>query len=698
MRIAVLLLSFAMSIGFDATVAGAETTVIITADDVVRGLWIDGEAVAPGPNAQVWQKPDVHRVAHDVRCVAIEAGNDQPGWWWGGVIARLDHDDGRCAGTDASWKVAAGAPPPDRAGRRWHHPDYDDSDWADATASGIYGLQTIAPWISLHLLPLVGQRWIWCGPLRTAVSPVYMRRRFPGNQTPTVRSPARALPNPAAGRETALAVLGDDDGGQGRLTYTWSVIGTAPGPVSFERNGGFAAQATSARFTAAGDYTFAVAIADRSGATTTTTVAVSVLATAADLRIAPSELQISIGATDAFTAVARDQFDAVIANPPLVWSVDGGGSIDQVGLFRATTAGGPFLVTATLGELRAQALVRVHDANGSPTFVDPPRADDEPVLVRDTVVRVLADDDGGEGALTYHWRLASSPDGASVVFDRNGDNDAKLTRVTFTKAGSYVLTALVRDAAGNEAVAPLSMTVAPVPTAGVVVAPLSAAIFPGRDRPFLAIAADQFGEPITGFAWSVDGGGTIDPATGVFIGSPGGGGPWTVTARRGDLVGTAVVQVLDGGSASLEDAIVAGGHDERLSLLLTPQPFDPVAYAAAPDLYLNAIEPGRVWQPAAAGSDIPPLRAPDGRRFRGGPSWPVTLRVATIPRAPVTFSSLESGAFALNGLPVITVQADDAGDASVVFTPTGRRGETRIVAASPMASGRVVFRVMGPTP
>ena len=49
------------------------------------------------------------------------------------------------------------------------------------------------------------------------------------NQTPLLAASIypSASPNPVNGATTNLSVLGADDGGEGNLTYTWSVIGTA---------------------------------------------------------------------------------------------------------------------------------------------------------------------------------------------------------------------------------------------------------------------------------------------------------------------------------------------------------------------------------------------------------------------------------------------------------------------------------------
>ena len=83
-----------------------------------------------------------------------------------------------------------------------------------------------------------------------------------GNNAPTVATPANASPSPVIAKTTQLSVLGADDGGEGSLTYTWATTGTPPAAVNFSSNGTNASKNTTATFTAAGTYNFAVTISD----------------------------------------------------------------------------------------------------------------------------------------------------------------------------------------------------------------------------------------------------------------------------------------------------------------------------------------------------------------------------------------------------------------------------------------------------
>jgi rhamnogalacturonan endolyase len=85
---------------------------------------------------------------------------------------------------------------------------------------------------------------------------------------PIVVTPASAAANPVFNNTTALSVLGADDGGEAKLTYTWSVVGTPPAPVAFAVNGTNAAKNTTVNFTKSGDYKLQVTISDGSGGVT----------------------------------------------------------------------------------------------------------------------------------------------------------------------------------------------------------------------------------------------------------------------------------------------------------------------------------------------------------------------------------------------------------------------------------------------
>lgn len=144
---------------------------------------------------------------------------------------------------------------------------------------------------------------------------------------------------------------------------------------------------------------------------------------------------------------------------------------------------------------------------------------------------------------------------------------------------------------------------------------------------------------------------------------------------------------------SVAEALRDKKHPERLSALISPKPFDREAYRNDPKAYLNTVEPGRCFQSARPGKDVPQLRplSPQFQNVAQGQF--VTLKVQTAPKAPCSFTSFDLGRFE-NELTAITVEADERGVAETKFFGTpGTIDEVNILAASPMASGQARFMV-----
>lgn len=180
------------------------------------------------------------------------------------------------------------------------------------------------------------------------------------NAAPTVATPAAASSNPVTGKTTALSVLGADDGGEPLLTYTWSVVGTAPAAVTFSANGTNAAKTVTATFAAAGNYTLRATISD-GALSTTSDVGVTVNQTLTSITVSPSTASVNVNATQQFTAVARDQFNVAMAiQPAIIWSiVSGGGAINSTGLYTAPSSAGSATIRATSGSIFGSATVSI---------------------------------------------------------------------------------------------------------------------------------------------------------------------------------------------------------------------------------------------------------------------------------------------------------------------------------------------------
>lgn len=99
----------------------------------------------------------------------------------------------------------------------------------------------------------------------------------PLDRVPTVAMAASANPSTVTADRTALSVLGDDDGGEAALVYTWTSSG--PAPVSFSPNGTNAAKQTTATFSRAGTYVLTAGIRDGANQVTPSDVTVIVAQT-----------------------------------------------------------------------------------------------------------------------------------------------------------------------------------------------------------------------------------------------------------------------------------------------------------------------------------------------------------------------------------------------------------------------------------
>lgn len=183
------------------------------------------------------------------------------------------------------------------------------------------------------------------------------------NAPPSFTSAAAPSQSPVTGSSVALAALAGDDGGEAALTYTWSTTGTPPAAVAFNANGSNTAKNTVATFSKAGSYAFRVVATDAQGLTAASSVTVSVSQKLSSITVSPGSANVAPGATQAFTAAAKDQFGAALSSPAYTWSVSGGGSIGSSGTFTAgSTAGGPFTVAAASAGVRGTASVTVTSA------------------------------------------------------------------------------------------------------------------------------------------------------------------------------------------------------------------------------------------------------------------------------------------------------------------------------------------------
>ena len=239
----------------------------------------------------------------------------------------------------------------------------------------------------------------------------------------------------------------------------------------------------------------------------------------ATFAITPSSAQVIHHQAQQFTATARDASGNVIPVTP-TWSVSaGGGAITQDGLYTAGGTLGAFSVQAAIPGRTASAQVTVTPGPLASVTVTP-----NPATVRaQQSLRFAAtgrDADGYPVPITPVW---------SVV---NGGGHIVSNTATFFAGGTVgTFTNTVRATAGGLS-GFATVNVAPGGVSSITVTPNPAFVVSGQTVQFTAVGRDINGNvtPITP-TWSVDnGGGTIDPATGVFTGGAPGPYPYTVRA------------------------------------------------------------------------------------------------------------------------------------------------------------------------
>jgi hypothetical protein len=180
-------------------------------------------------------------------------------------------------------------------------------------------------------------------------------------------------------------------------------------------------------------------------------------------------------------------------------------------------------------------------SNRAPRVAAAAWATPTPVIGTSAALSVLGADDNGETNLVYAWSAVAPP--APVTFVPNSNNAAKSSTAAFTQAGNYNLAATIRDAGGMTATSSVSVVVTST-ISSIAVSPAVTNVPLGGTQAFAATARDQFAQPLGSpppFAWSVSGGGTMN-ASSVFTASAT-GGPFTVSASNGAVVGTAQVTV-----------------------------------------------------------------------------------------------------------------------------------------------------------
>lgn len=358
-----------------------------------------------------------------------------------------------------------------------------------------------------------------------------------GSATVTViAGPAVAInvtPNPTTlgvgATQTFTATAVDVGGNPVPITPTWSVV-----------NGGGAINASSGVFTAgttAG--TFSNTVRATSGSLSGFATVHVTPGPAATITVTPNPVTLGVNATQQFTATAVDAAGNAVPITP-TWSVtNGGGTINaSSGIFTAGTALGTFVntVRATSGSLSGSATVTVQAGPAVAITVSP-----NPASMGINGIQqfnaTAVDASGNSVAINPVWSVVN---GGGTIHATSGVFSAGTSTGTFANT--------VRATSGG-----LSGSATVIVTGGaatfITVTPDPATMGTNGTQQFTATAVDANGDPtIITPVWSVaNGGGSINPATGMFTaGTTAGTFTNTVRATSGTLSGSATVIVTAG--------------------------------------------------------------------------------------------------------------------------------------------------------
>ena len=178
------------------------------------------------------------------------------------------------------------------------------------------------------------------------------------NQPPVIAL-ITASSTPVTGTTINLSAMGADDNGPAQLTYTW----TKPGTSTW--TSGNTGASVGVSFSAAGAYTFQVTVTDQGGLSATGSIDVSVVQSPSVVHVTPQNTSTG-GTTQQFSATTLDQFNTVIPNAPVTWTVVSGNGYFSAndGLLRASAIGA---VTIRASATNAPALFENSTVTFTPT-------------------------------------------------------------------------------------------------------------------------------------------------------------------------------------------------------------------------------------------------------------------------------------------------------------------------------------------
>ncbi|TVP46316.1 MAG: DUF3494 domain-containing protein [Gemmatimonadales bacterium] len=263
----------------------------------------------------------------------------------------------------------------------------------------------------------------------------------------------------------------------------------------------------------------------------------------ASMTLTPAQTTMGISSTQQLVARAFDAEGKEIsisgsgANSSAQWDmVNGGGTVDGAGMFRAGTAIGTFTntVRVSMGGKEAFASFTVV-AGPAAAIVVTPNPDSVGVGMTRQFVATAVDAGGNPVPVTPTWTVVS---GGGTINSSSGMFTAGTTAGTFSNT--------VRASSGSLS-GFATVTVRPGPSVSLAVSPNPHAMPANGVQQFTAMAMDASGNtsPVTATWTVVNGGGAINSASGVFTaGTAAGTFTGTVRAASGSLSGTATVTVI----------------------------------------------------------------------------------------------------------------------------------------------------------
>ena len=255
------------------------------------------------------------------------------------------------------------------------------------------------------------------------------------NLPPTFENPASATPQSVkTGTATALSVLGADDFGESKLTYTWSSEGAVPAPVKFGANGTNAAQNSTATFSTPGTYILACRETDPAGFYSIELVTVTVTPGSSSKPVIttnPVSQSVGYEAAVTFTAAASGT-----PAPSVQWQISTNRGASWTNISGATSA--TFTFHAGLSEngdwYRAVFTNSAGSATTAAATLTVTAA--KPAITTNPVSQTAA-----QGASVHFTAAASGNPAPTVQWQVSNNGGASYTNISGATSAAYTLTA-----------------------------------------------------------------------------------------------------------------------------------------------------------------------------------------------------------------------------------------------------------------